>query len=155
MTPSTRRTTVARTMASRIGPARPCSGLSPSPNGGTPGARSGGVYGEKHAHGVTPDSAADRAPQQFTSTSNASGSIPRYRIGEIGDFVRRAPAERRDRQLQRGNRIGCLPVIELDVLDPRIDRVSGEAELLPISTPMESVRTWTCGHGWTALTAAH
>jgi hypothetical protein len=52
------------------------------------------------------------------------------RIGEIGDFVHCAPAEHRYRQLQCGTRIGCLPVVLLDPLDARVDRVRGEAEPL-------------------------
>src|ERR1044072_1783516 len=65
-------TPTVRAAASRIRPTAPPNGLRPSPNGGSPAALSGGVYGEKHAHGMDPASAADRAPQQFTSTSNAS-----------------------------------------------------------------------------------
>ena len=55
----------------------------------------------------------------------------RYGIGEIGDFVRGAARGYCDRQLQRGNGIGRLPVILLDGLDSRIDRVGGEAEPSP------------------------
>ena len=73
ITLSRRPITAVRTAASRSRPNTPGSGWRPRPNGGTPGDRSGGVYGEKHTHGMPPASAADSAPQQFTSTSKASG----------------------------------------------------------------------------------
>src|SRR6476646_7895107 len=66
-------TTAVRTTASRTTPSGPDKGVRPSPKGGTPGARSGGVYGAKHAHGMSPASADDSAPQQFTSSRSASG----------------------------------------------------------------------------------
>ena len=68
---------------------------------------------------------------------------PRNRIGEIGDFVPGAPAEHRDRQLQRGTRIGCLPVVLLDPLDARVDRVRGEAEPLADLNTGGKCGTWT------------
>jgi hypothetical protein len=49
----------------------------------------------------------------------------------LGDFVHNAPAEHRDRKLQRGTRTGCLLVIVLNRLDPQIDRVRSETEPLP------------------------
>src|SRR6185312_2262055 len=72
---SSARTTTTRTAASRSRPNTPDNGLRPGPNGGTPGDCSGGVYGTKVAQGISPASAADSAPQQFTSTSSASGRI--------------------------------------------------------------------------------
>ena len=59
----------------------------------------------------------------------ASGALSAAEAaGILGDFVHSPPAEHRDRKLQRG---GCLPVIVLNRLDPRIDRVRGETEPLP------------------------
>ena len=59
----------------------------------------------------------------------ASGALSAAEAdGILGDFVHSAPVEHRDRKLQRGRRIGCLPVIVLNRLDPRIDRVRGETE---------------------------
>jgi len=62
----------------------------------------------------------------------ASGALSAAEAdGILGDFVHSAQAEHRDRKLQRGTRIGCLPVIVLNRLDPRIDRVRNETEPLP------------------------
>ena len=62
----------------------------------------------------------------------ASGALSAAEAdGILGDFVHSAQAEHRDRKLQRGTRIGCLPVIVLNRLDPRIDRVPSETEPLP------------------------
>ena len=54
ITLSRRPITSVRTAASRSRPNTPGSGPRPRPNGGTPGDRSGGVYGERHAHGMPP-----------------------------------------------------------------------------------------------------
>ena len=72
-TRSSGRSSTALAAASRARPRTPGSGLRPIPNGGTPGERRSGVNGQKHAHGMSPASAADIAPQQFTSRSKASG----------------------------------------------------------------------------------
>ena len=62
----------------------------------------------------------------------ASGALSAAEVaGILGDFVHSPPAEHRDRKLQRGATIGCLPVIVLNRLDPRIDRVRSETEPLP------------------------
>ena len=74
------------------------------------------------------------APQQFTSTSNASGRTRAIASSTIGDFVHRAAAKRRNAALAPPG-IGChLAVPELDSLDARIDRVRREPEVVPIST---------------------
>ena len=65
--------TTERITAARIRPATPGRGRRPSPKGGTPGTRKAGVNGEKQARPIPPASDADSAPQQFTSTSTASG----------------------------------------------------------------------------------
>jgi hypothetical protein len=58
----------------------------------------------------------------------ASGALSAAEAdGILGDFAHSAPAEDRDRKLQRGKRIGCLPVI---VLKP---------SLCSISTPVENL----------------
>lgn len=67
--------TIGRAPASRRSPIMPGSGRIPGPNGGTPRERRYGVNGEKSNHGMSPASAADKAPQQFASTMTASGRI--------------------------------------------------------------------------------
>src|SRR4029077_15911542 len=67
--------TAGRSAGARIRPSMPGNGARPSPKGGTPCDCRGGVYGEKHAHGMSPASATDWAPQQLTSTINASGRV--------------------------------------------------------------------------------
>ena len=55
-------------------PTGPGHGLMPGPNGGVPGDLSGGVYGQKVAHGKPLASAAIAAPHVFGSTITASGA---------------------------------------------------------------------------------
>jgi len=64
----------------------------------------------------------------------ASGALSAAEAaGILGDFVHSPPAEHRDRKLQRG---GCLPVIVLNRLDPRIASAV-KPSLCPISAPVE------------------
>jgi hypothetical protein len=65
--------TTERTPRSRITPIGPVRGRMPGPTGGSPGDRRNGVNGENTAHGRSPASAADIAPQQLASMISASG----------------------------------------------------------------------------------
>ena len=79
---------------------------------------------------MSPASAAERAPQQFTSTSNASGwTRATVSARSVTSCTARRPNTATD-NFSDATRIGCLPVVQLDPLDPRVDRVGGKSEPL-------------------------
>jgi len=128
---------------SRIRPNTPDSGLRPSPNGGTPGDRSDGVYGEKQVHGMSPASAAERAPQQFTSTSNASG---RTRITASARSETSCAARRVNTATDSFSAARGLVAFQSSCWISSIRGSIASAvkpSHCPVSTPVESVRTWT------------
>ena len=71
---------------------------------------------------------------------------PRHRVGDIGDLIHGAPTEYRDRQLQRSNGVGGLPVVVLDRLNPRIDCVRDKSEPLADFAGPWADAMWLCQH---------